>query len=297
MAEYVLSCCSTADLSKEHLDSRHIPYVCFHFFLNGEERLDDLDITTPPKELYDAIRAGASTRTAQVNADEYEAFFRPILASGKDLIHVALSSGISGTVNSAQAAAALLREEFPDRKIYIVDSLCASSGFGLFVDKLADLRDEGMGIDELYRWAEENKLRLNHWFFSTDLTTYIRGGRVSKTAGFVGGLLGICPLLHVNNEGKLEPVAKIPSKKLVRREMLKKMETQAENGLDYSGKCYICQSDIMDEARKVADEIEKRFPRLNGKVQIYPIGGVIGCHTGPGTVALFFWSGEADRRR
>ena len=297
MAEYVLSCCSTADLSKEHLDSRHIPYVCFHFFLNGEERLDDLGITTPPKELYDAIRAGASTRTAQVNADEYEAFFRPILASGKDLIHVALSSGISGTVNSAQAAAALLREEFPDRKIYIVDSLCASSGFGLFVDKLADLRDEGMGIDELYRWAEENKLRLNHWFFSTDLTTYIRGGRVSKTAGFVGGLLGICPLLHVNNEGKLEPVAKIPSKKLVRREMLKKMETQAENGLDYSGKCYICQSDIMDEARKVADEIEKRFPRLNGKVQIYPIGGVIGCHTGPGTVALFFWSGEADRRR
>ena len=297
MAEYVLSCCSTADLSKEHLDSRHIPYVCFHFFLNGEERLDDLGITTPPKELYDAIRAGASTRTAQVNADEYEAFFRPILASGKDLIHVALSSGISGTVNSAQAAAALLREEFPDRKIYIVDSLCASSGFGLFVDKLADLRDEGMGIDELYRWAEENKLRLNHWFFSTDLTTYIRGGRVSKTAGFVGGLLGICPLLHVNNEGKLEPVAKIPSKKLVRREMLKKMETQAENGLDYSGKCYICQSDIMDEARKVADEIEKRFPRLNGKVQIYPIGGVIGCHTGPGTVALFFWTGEADRRR
>ena len=115
---------------------------------------------------------------------------------------------------------------------------------------------------------------------------------VPLTAGIVGGLLGICPLLHVNNQGQLEPVAKIPSRKLVRREMLKKMEQQAENGLEYSGKCYICQSDIMEDARKVADEIESRFPHLNGKVQIYPIGGVIGCHTGPGTVALFFWGDE-----
>ena len=297
MAEYILSCCSTADLSREHLMSRSIPYVCFHFFLNDEEKIDDLGISVPPKVLFDAIRAGVSARTAQVNADEYEAFFRPFLQEGKDVLHVTLSSGISGTINSAQAAAAVLREEFPERKIYIVDSLCASSGYGLFMDRLADLRDEGMTVDELRDWAEANKLRLNHWFFSMDLTQYIRGGRVSKTAGFVGGLLGICPLLHVNNEGKLEPVSKIPSKKLVRREIVKKMEQQAENGLDYSGKCYICQSDCMDDARKVADEIEKRFPRLDGKVQIYPIGGVIGCHTGPGTVALFYWTGEADRRR
>ena len=297
MAEYILSCCSTADLSREHLMSRSIPYVCFHFFLNDEEKIDDLGISVPPKALFDAIRAGVSARTAQVNADEYEAFFRPYLQDGKDVLHVTLSSGISGTINSAQAAAAVLREEFPERKIYIVDSLCASSGYGLFMDRLADLRDEGLTVDELRDWAEANKLRLNHWFFSMDLTQYIRGGRVSKTAGFVGGLLGICPLLHVNNEGKLEPVSKIPSKKLVRREIVKKMEQQAENGLDYSGKCYICQSDCMDDARKVADEIEKRFPRLNGKVQIYPIGGVIGCHTGPGTVALFYWTGEANRRR
>ena len=297
MAEYILSCCSTADLSREHLMSRSIPYVCFHFFLNDEEKIDDLGVTVPPKVLFDAIRAGVSARTAQVNADEYEAFFRPYLQDGKDVLHVTLSSGISGTINSAQAAAAVLREEFPERKIYIVDSLCASSGYGLFMDRLADLRDEGMTVDELRDWAEANKLRLNHWFFSTDLTQYIRGGRVSKTAGFVGGLLGICPLLHVNNLGQLEPVSKIPSRKLVRREMLKKMEAQAENGLEYSGKCYICQSDIMEDARKVADEIESRFPHLNGKVQIYPIGGVIGCHTGPGTVALFFWSGEADRKR
>ena len=256
-----------------------------------------MGISVPPKVLFDAIKGGASARTTQVNAEEYETFFRGYLQQGKDVLHVTLSSGISGTINSAQAAAATLREEFPERKLYIVDSLCASSGYGLFMDKLADLRDEGMGIDELKDWAEANRLRLNHWFFSTDLTQYIRGGRVSKTAGIVGGLLGICPLLHVNNLGQLEPVAKIPSKKLVRREIVKKMEAQAENGLDYSGKCYICQSDIMEDARKVADEVEAKFPHLNGKVQIYPIGGVIGCHTGPGTVALFFWTGEPDRKR
>ncbi len=297
MGDYILSCCSTADLTREHLLSRSIPYVCFRFFLNDEERIDDLGVSTPPKALFDAIRGGASARTTQVNADEYESFFRPFLQQGRDVLHVTLSSGISGTINSAQAAAAALREEFPERKIYIVDSLCASSGYGLFVDKLADLRDRGMSIDELRTWAEENRLRLNHWFFSTDLTQYIRGGRVSKTAGFVGGLLGICPLLHVNNEGKLEPVSKIPSKKLVRREMLKRMEQQAARGFDYDGKCFICQSDCMDDARKVADEVEKRFPHLDGKVQIFPIGGVIGCHTGPGTVALFYWADKPDRKR
>ena len=203
MAAYILSCCSTADLSREHLVSRDIPYVCFHFFLNDEEKIDDMGISVPPKVLFDTIRAGASARTAQVNADEYEAFFRPYLQAGKDVLHVTLSSGISGTINSAQAAAATLREEFPERKIYIVDSLCASSGYGLFMDRLADLRDEGLTVDQLRDWAEGNKLRLNHWFFSTDLTQYIRGGRVSKTAGIVGGLLGICPLLHVNNLGQL----------------------------------------------------------------------------------------------
>ena len=154
MADYILSCCSTADLSQEHLKSRNVPFVCFHFFLNEEEKLDDMGVTVPPKALFDAIKAGASARTAQVNAEEYAAFFRRYLQEGKDVLHVTLSSGISGTINSAQAAAALLQEEFPERKIYIVDSLCASSGYGLFMDKLADLRDEGMDIDALKDWAE-----------------------------------------------------------------------------------------------------------------------------------------------
>ncbi|MFR4318999.1 MAG: DegV family protein [Eubacterium sp.] len=145
-----------------------------------------------------------------------------MLDSGKDLIHLTLSSGISGSINSAMVAKANVEEDYPDRKIYVVDSLAASSGYGLLMDKLADLRDEGMGIDELYDWVETNKRKLNHWFFSTDLTFYIKGGRVSKTAGVVGGILGICPLLNVDNEGRLIPRAKIKGKKKVYKAIVKK---------------------------------------------------------------------------
>ena len=134
---------------------------------------------------------GAETSTSQVNISEYLDFFTPILESGKDILHVCLSSGLSGSYNSASSAALIAREQFPDRKIHIVDSLGASSGYGLIMETLADLRDEGMDIDTLHQWIEENKLRMNHWFFSTDLTFYVKGGRVSKAAGFIGGVLGI----------------------------------------------------------------------------------------------------------
>ncbi len=160
------------------------------------------------------------------------------------------------------------------------------------MDRLADLRDDGMTIDELRDWAEANKLHLRHWFFSSDLTFFIKGGRVSKSAGTIGNLLNICPLLDVNSEGKLIPRFKIRGKRKVIREIVAKMEEDAENGLDYNGKCFISQSACYEDAKAVADLIEARFPNLNGKVVINNIGTTIGSHTGPGTVALFFWGSE-----
>ena len=149
-----------------------------------------------------------------------------------------------------------------------------------------------MTIDELRDWAEANKLHLRHWFFSSDLTFFIKGGRVSKSAGTIGNLLNICPLLDVNSEGKLIPRFKIRGKRKVIREIVAKMEEDAENGLDYNGKCFISQSACYEDAKAVADLIEARFPNLNGKVVINNIGTTIGSHTGPGTVALFFWGSE-----
>ncbi|MCM1386632.1 MAG: DegV family protein [Bacillus sp. (in: Bacteria)] len=292
MAQYCLSCSSTADLSKEYFEKRDIHYICFHFELDGKEYLDDLGESVPPDTMYRMMSEGADTKTSQITINEYEEYFERMLQDGKDILHLCLSSGISGTYNSACIARETLSAKYPDRKIYVVDSLAASSGFGLLVDGIADMRDSGMGIDELYEWAENNKKKLQHWFFSTDLTFYIKGGRISKTSGFIGTVLSICPLLNVDFEGRLIPREKIRTKKKVIERIVEQMEQNARDGLQYSGRCFISQSACMEDARAVANLIESRFPNLDGKVQIYPIGATIGSHTGPGTVALFFWGKE-----
>ena len=289
MSDYIISCCSTADLTKEHFEKRNLQYICFHYELDGKEYKDDLGQSMPFEDFYRAMQNGAETKTSQVNAAEYEEYFESFLKEGKDVLHVCLSSGISGSYNSANIAKDMLQEKYPDRKIYVVDSLTAASGFGLLMDKLADLRDEGMNIDELHEWVEANKLKLHAWFFSSDLTFFIKGGRISKTSGLVAGVLNICPLLNVDVNGKLVARQKIRTKRKVIEAIEKKMEEHAQDGLDYSGKCYISQSACYDDAKAVADLVEERFPKLNGKVLINSIGTTIGSHTGPGTVALFFW--------
>ena len=286
---YCLSCCSTADLTKEYFERRGIQYVCFHFELGGKDYLDDMGQSVSPERLFNEMAAGADTKTSQVGVGEYVEHFSKILEEGNDLIHICLSSGISGSYNSACLAKTELEMKYPDRKIYVVDSLAASSGFGLLVDTLADKKDEGFTIDELYAWVEENKLELNHWFFSSDLTYFIKGGRVSKTSGFIGTVLGICPLLNVDFEGRLIAREKIRTKKKVIKRIAEMMFEKAQDGADYSGKCYISHSLCEEDAKEVAVLIEEHFPNLNGKVEIFPIGATIGSHTGPGTVALFFW--------
>lgn len=292
MSDFILSCCSTADLEKKHFLDKNIHYICFHYELDGKQYTDDLGETMSFDDFYRAMTEGADTKTSQINASEFEEYFEPFLKEGKDILHLTLSSGISGVWNSANIAKDILQERYPERKIYIVDSLCAASGYGLMMDKLAELRDGGMGIDELHAWAEENKGKLQHWFFSTDLTFFVKGGRISKTSGFMGNLLSICPLMNVNSEGKLIPRYKIRTKRKVIDAIVKQMEEFAEDKLDYSGKCYVSHSACYDDARAVADLVEKRFPKLNGKVEIKNIGTTIGSHTGPGTVALFFWGDE-----
>ncbi len=289
MTNYYLSCSSTADLSKERFEQRDIHYICFHFELAGKEYLDDMGGSVPPETLYRRMSEGADTKTSQITIGEYEEYFEAMLQSGKDILHLTLSSGISGTYNSACVARDSLAEKYPDRKIYVVDSLAASSGYGLLMETLADMRDSGMELDALHDWAEENKLRLQHWFFSTDLTFYIKGGRISKASGFIGTVLSICPLLNVNFEGRLIPREKIRTKKKVIERIVEQMEENAQDGTDYAGKCFISQSACMEDAQAVTARIEERFPKLRGKVEIYPIGATIGSHTGPGTVALFFW--------
>lgn len=294
MNNYILSCCSTADLTKEHFEQRDIHFVCFHFMLDDVTYPDDLGESISFSEFYQAMTDGAMTKTSQVNADEFIDYFRPFLQEGKDILHLTLSSGISGVYNSACIARDMLLEEFPERKIYIIDSLGASSGYGLLMDTLADKRDAGMDIDSLRDWASDNLTKVNSWFFSGDLTFFIRGGRISKTAGTIGNMLNICPLMNINSEGKLIVREKVRSKKKVIKAIVAKMEELAQDGLAYSGKCYISQSACYEDAQEVAKLVESKFPNLDGKVEINNVGTVIGSHTGPGTVALFFWGKERE---
>ena len=288
MADYILSAESTADLTKEHFQRRDIHYVCFHYRMDGVDYPDDLGETMPISEFYARLSAGSDSSTSQVNVTEYLEYFDRFLSAGKDVLHLTLSSGISGSYNAACSAALVARTRYPDRKLYIVDSLAASSGYGLLMDWLADERDNGLSIDELRDFAEAHKLNVHHWFFSTDLTFYVKGGRVSRAAGLFGSVLNICPLLNVSNDGHLIPRERVRGKKNVIRRTVKKMLEFADNGADYNGKCYICQSACLPDAEEVKRLVEESFPAMKGKVEIYDIGTVIGTHTGPGTVALFF---------
>lgn len=286
---YILSATSTADLTKEEFRNRNIHYLCFHFNLNGVDYVDDLGQSIPFDEFYERMSKGEMTKTSQPSTGDYINYFTPFLQEGKDILHVSLSSGLSGEYNSANLAAEMLKDQFPERKIRIVDSLGASSGYGLFMDKLADLRDEGMGIDELGDWAEEHRLELHHFFFSTDLKYYVRGGRVTPIAGFFGNLLNICPLLHMDENGKLIQLEKVHGTKKVEKRIVEKMVENANDGLDYNGKVFISMSHCMDLAMPVKNMVDEKFKNMNGKVVIHSIGTTIGSHTGPGTVALFFW--------
>ena len=292
MAEYILSGCSAADLTKEHFERIQVRYICFHYIMDDVVYPDDMGQTMPAEEFYDRMSRGAVTKTSQINISEYVDYFSAICAEGKDIVHVTLSSGISGTYNSACSAAEIVRERYPEREIYIVDSLGASSGYGLILDTAAAMRDSGLSAKELAAWIEKNRLRLHHWFFSTDLTSYVRGGRVSKTAAFFGGVFDICPLLNMDNLGRLIPRKKVRTKKNVIREIVQRMAENADNGADYDGKCFISMSACREDAEEVARLVEEKFPKLNGRVLINNIGGLIGSHTGPGTVALFFWGSE-----
>ena len=292
MAGYVLSCCSTADLTRARFEARNIHYICFHFRLNGVEYPDDLGASVPFPEFYRAMSEGAETATSQVNVQEYLDYFDGFLRRGLDVVHVCLSSGLSGSCRSAMSAAEVARERWPERKVYIIDSLAASSGYGLLMETLADLRDGGMSAEELCRWAEENRLRLNHWFFSTDLSFYVKGGRISRAAGIFGGMLGICPLLDMDGEGRLIPRYKIRGKRKVIQEIVKKMEELAEGGKNYRDRCFLCHSACREDADAVAALVQRTFRRMKRPAEIFDVGTVIGSHTGPGTVALFFWGEE-----
>jgi DegV family protein with EDD domain len=292
VADFVLTCSSTVDMPESFFKERNIQFLCYHFHMDGKEYPDDLGKTMSFEEFYRRVDNGALPVTSQINMEQFMGFFEPLLQAGKDVLHIEMSSGLSGTFNSCRMAKEELDQKYPERKLKIVDSLGASSGFGLLVDTAADLRDQGMDIDAIHAWLEENKLNVHHWFTSTDLSHYRRGGRISAASAAFGTLLHICPVMNMDHKGTLVPRKKVRGKKNALKEIVEKMKEHAQNGVNYSGKCFISHSDCEDDARAAAELMQKEFPNLKEPIRINCIGTVIGSHTGRGTVAVYFFGGK-----
>ena len=290
MENYILSCCSTMDLRKGWAEERGVNLIYAKFFLEGEEFRDDFYESISQDKLFERMLSGEKSQTTQVNTEEYIDSFRKYLEQGQDIFHICLSSGVSGTFNSCHIAKDILLEEFPERKIEIVDSLMASSGYGLLVDKACDLKRQGLDMETLRIEVEKWRNCLHAYFFTSDLRFFIQGGRVSKAAGFIGGLLKICPVLKITEEGRLKPIEKVRGKKQAMENILSKMEKE---GYLSTEKCFISHSACPLDAKKLAESIRDRF-HPEGNMEIFDIGGTIACHTGPGTVACFFFGKEKE---
>lgn len=289
---FVVSCCSTVDISPELLSRKGIDYICFRYLIDDEEYYDDLGGSVSYSEFYERMRRGADTRTGSVNIMEYKTHFEKYAKQNKDVIHLCLSSGLSGSYSNALIAADEVKKAYPDFKIEIIDTLGASSGSGMLAVFCAEKRNSGATFEETVSFIKKTVRKVHYWFFSTDLSFYVKGGRVSKTAAVFGGILNICPVLNCDKNGKLTLRKKVRGKKAATKEMLNVMRTNAINGENYSGKCYISHSDCIEDARILADMVTQSFPNLENKVEIFDIGTTIGSHTGPGTVAMFFVGDE-----
>lgn len=293
MEDYIITTSSTADLPKEYFVKKDLKFVKYHFELDGKEYLDDLGDSISNKEFYKKIKEGCNTRTSLVNEEEYINFFEELLESKKNIIHIELSSGISGSYNSAKNAAERLNQ-INKNKIKVIDSLAASSGLGLLVDSALDLKKQGKSFDEVVDFLENNKLNLHHWFFSTNLERYFKGGRISKTSFVLGSFLNIYPLLNVSKEGKLVVRKKLHGIKAVRKEILNMLYENIQDKEDYAGKIFICHSDFFEEACYLAKIIEEKFPKLKEEIKINNIGPTIGSHSGVGTFAVFFYGTKRE---
>jgi len=228
----------------------------------------------------------------QINPEQAREALEPYLKEGKDILYIAFSSGLSGTYNSIRMAAEELQEEYPERKLIVIDSLCSSSGYGLLVDGAADLRDEGKSMDEITDWVLEKRKKVHHQFYSTELKFYRRSGRMSDAAAAIGTVLGICPIMRLDDKGRIIAYDKVRGKKNAVARTVETMKRHAENGENYSGKAFICHSNCLADAKATKAAVEAAFPHLNGEVRICDIGTIVASHSGPGTVAVFFFGDD-----
>lgn len=285
MPSFVILTDSSADLDQSMVQRLDVQVLPLSFILNQTTYRNYPDNREmAPQDFYGRLRQGEAATTAALNVAEYTEALEPLLQAGHDVLILAFSSGLSTTFNSSSIAVEELREKYPERKLYTVDTLCASLGQGLLVYLAAQERAKGKSIEEVRQWAEDYKLSICHQFTVDDLHFLKRGGRVSAATAVVGSMLQIKPVLHVDNEGHLINIAKARGRHASLKALVDKMEQTAINPADQM--VFISHGDCLEDAQAVAEMVKARF----GVSQVYlnQIGPVIGAHSGPGTVALFY---------
>ena len=285
MSEYVILTDSSADLTAELVAELGVEVIPLSFTMEDKTYYnfpDNRDID--PADFYNRLRGGAMATTSAVNVADYTETIEPMLKAGKDVLVLAFSSGLSATCHSAQIAAEELMEQYPDRKVYVVDTLCASLGQGLLVWYAAQQKKQGKSIEEVRDWTEAHKLNLCHWFTVDDLHFLKRGGRISAATAVLGTMLSIKPVMHVDNEGHLIKVGTARGRNASLKALVDHMAETAQNPGEQV--VFISHGDCLADAQKVADDVKARFGVKT--VVINYVGPVIGAHSGPGTVALFF---------
>lgn len=286
MAEYIISTDTSCDFPLEYVKQHQLPLVTLFYSIDGVTGENGCPSSDVLKNFYNKMRAGSMTKTQQASIEDTEKVFREILKEGKDILHIAFSSGLSGTANAARLAAENMMEEFPERKIIVIDSLCASLGQGLLVDYALKLQQQGKTMEETAKWLEDHIQNICHLFTVEDLKYLQRGGRISKTTALVGTMIGIKPVLHVDPEGKLVSISKVRGRKQSIQALVNKME---ENIGKYRGEkqpIFISHGDCIEDANYLAELVKERFGY--DEFLINDVGPTIGAHSGPGTLALFF---------
>ncbi|NLK74818.1 MAG: DegV family protein [Clostridiales bacterium] len=284
MKNFVITTDSTCDLPQDYLAKHNINvaplYYSFNDIVYGEKNI------LTEKEFYNKMRNGAMPTTMAVNPDTIKEIFTRLINQGYDILHIAFSSGLSGSCSVATTVAREMCEENPDIKITVVDSLCASLGEGLLVHKAVQLKEKGKSLDEIASWLEENKLNLCHIFTVDDLHHLHRGGRVSKTSAIIGTLINVKPVLHVDNEGHLIPLNNVRGRKKALISLVDNMEARLDGYRDQNDTVFISHGDCLEDAEFVASLVKERYG-IND-ILINYVCPTIGAHSGPGTVALFF---------
>lgn len=288
-SNFLLSCESTVDLPFSYISGRNIEVLFYTYSVDGVEYDDDMGRDPAALDrFYGFMESGKFPSTSQINVYKYQDYFEGLLNKYPgDILHVAMGSGMSPSVNNAIEAAESLKEKYPDRNIKVIDSLCSCGGYGILTDLAADLRDEGKSFEEAVNWLEENKCRIHHQFFSTDLKYFKRSGRVSGAAATVATILGICPIMHLNSTGHIIAYDKVRGKKKAIKTTVETMLKDVEEGKEYNGKCVLCHSNCIEDAEETIKLIKQTFPKLKD-IKLSNIGTIIASHAGPGTVALFF---------